>query len=364
MSKAVITSHQPSMTEWFAAIGEMEESQAFREEDNRKTDRLEALYQMIGAEYERPEAFEAADAFALSESFQKLLCDRGDELCAFRLVPKRPDLEKMRLRGCSIKDTYEWMKKQEINPSDYTLFVCPHSETLLWSATFVVTASCVFGEIVRGMHSQLTHGDMKETVYRFIYDFQNWSWSKRDDEVEREMKRIVLMVHVPEEGAKTKLVDSLDATFSHDFIEGYFEATIWPDGKAHLIDYNRMLPKYINIPTSVFSDRSADGALKGSTAYPGVVQGRARIVDAEQIGSVSFERGDILVTHNTDVRFLPLMKDAGAIVTNLGGILTHASIVSRELKKPCIVGTKNATEILRDGDLVEVQADKGVVRKM
>ncbi|HYC34168.1 MAG TPA: PEP-utilizing enzyme, partial [Candidatus Paceibacterota bacterium] len=71
----------------------------------------------------------------------------------------------------------------------------------------------------------------------------------------------------------------------------------------------------------------------------------------------------ILVTDNTDVRFLPLMKKAAAIVTDRGGILSHAAIVARELKKPCIVGTKVATKILKDEDLVEVDAQKGVVRK-
>ena len=53
---------------------------------------------------------------------------------------------------------------------------------------------------------------------------------------------------------------------------------------------------------------------------------------------------------------------AGAIVTNQGGITSHAAIVSRELNIPCIIGTKIATKVLRDGDLVEVDANKGVVK--
>jgi pyruvate,water dikinase len=56
------------------------------------------------------------------------------------------------------------------------------------------------------------------------------------------------------------------------------------------------------------------------------------------------------------------MKKAGAVVTDAGGILSHAAIVSRELNIPCIIGTEIATNILKDGDLVEVKADKGVVR--
>ena len=59
-----------------------------------------------------------------------------------------------------------------------------------------------------------------------------------------------------------------------------------------------------------------------------------------------------------------LMKKAAAFVTDGGGILCHAAIMARELKKPCVIGTKIATQVLKDGDLVEVDADKGIVRKI
>jgi len=60
--------------------------------------------------------------------------------------------------------------------------------------------------------------------------------------------------------------------------------------------------------------------------------------------------------------FLPIMKKASAFVTDIGGITSHAAIVSREMQKPCIIGAKNATKILKDGMTIEVDADKGVVR--
>ena len=64
----------------------------------------------------------------------------------------------------------------------------------------------------------------------------------------------------------------------------------------------------------------------------------------------------------TRPEFVPLMKKALAVVTDEGGITCHAAIVSRELRIPCITGTKNATRILKDGDLIEVDADNGVVK--
>ena len=76
------------------------------------------------------------------------------------------------------------------------------------------------------------------------------------------------------------------------------------------------------------------------------------------------KNGDILVTGMTTPNFVPAMKRAGAIVTNDGGITCHAAIVSRELGVPCIIGTRMATKILKDGDLVEVNANDGTINKL
>ena len=74
-----------------------------------------------------------------------------------------------------------------------------------------------------------------------------------------------------------------------------------------------------------------------------------------------FKKGEILVSPMTMPDFVPVMKKSAAIITDEGGITCHAAIIAREFKKPCIVGTKNASEVLQNGDLVEVNADKGIV---
>lgn len=102
--------------------------------------------------------------------------------------------------------------------------------------------------------------------------------------------------------------------------------------------------------------------LRGMIASPGKVVGKVRIVDMDKKGLSQVEKGDILVTSMTTPDFVPAMEKAAAFVTNEGGITCHAAIVSREMKKPCIIGTKIATKVLRDGDLVEVDSDKGIVR--
>ena len=81
------------------------------------------------------------------------------------------------------------------------------------------------------------------------------------------------------------------------------------------------------------------------------------------VGELSkMKKGDILVCPMTNPDYIPAVHLAGAIVTDEGGILCHAAIISREFQIPCIIGTKVATQVLHDGDLVEVDADHGVVR--
>ncbi len=102
-------------------------------------------------------------------------------------------------------------------------------------------------------------------------------------------------------------------------------------------------------------------SVKGQTAYPGKVKGRVRLILNSSI-NIEFNKGDILVAVTTNPILMPLIKRAGAIVTNEGGVTSHAAIISRELKIPCVIGTKFATHTFREGDIVEVDADKGIVK--
>ena len=103
------------------------------------------------------------------------------------------------------------------------------------------------------------------------------------------------------------------------------------------------------------------GEIKGTVASKGdIVQGKVRIIAKENV--VSFQKDEILVTIMTSPEFMPAIQKAKAIITDEGGVLCHAAIVSRELKKPCIIGTQMATKVLKNGDLVEVDAEKGTVK--
>ena len=95
----------------------------------------------------------------------------------------------------------------------------------------------------------------------------------------------------------------------------------------------------------------------------GKVIGTVKVIgSAAEISKM--KHGDILVAGMTAPDYVVGMKKAAAIVTDEGGMTSHAAIVSRELGVPCIVGTKIATKLLKDGDKIEVDTSKGVVRKL
>lgn len=103
--------------------------------------------------------------------------------------------------------------------------------------------------------------------------------------------------------------------------------------------------------------------IKGSIANRGKIRGPVKVVKYSPDCS-KIEKGDILVASMTTPEFVTALKRVAAIVTDEGGITCHAAIVSRELNIPCVIGTKIATKILEDGDLVEVDANKGAVKKL
>lgn len=104
--------------------------------------------------------------------------------------------------------------------------------------------------------------------------------------------------------------------------------------------------------------------IKGQSGSSGKARGRVKIVCNLALEKEKFKPGDILVTGMTRPEFVGLMRKAKAIITDEGGVTCHAAIISRELKIPCVIGTKIATQVLRDGDKVEVDADRGVVTKI
>jgi phosphohistidine swiveling domain-containing protein len=140
--------------------------------------------------------------------------------------------------------------------------------------------------------------------------------------------------------------------------------------KSFRLTLNWSKPKFSTakvIELQKFLDQAYAGKwgkeVKGVVAQPGKVRGTVKIIK-NLAGIPDFKNGQILVTQMTSPDYIVAIKKAKAIITDDGGLTCHAAIVARELKKPCIVGTRNATRLLKDGDLVEVDAKKGIVVKI
>ncbi len=104
-----------------------------------------------------------------------------------------------------------------------------------------------------------------------------------------------------------------------------------------------------------------ENVLRGEPASLGIARGHARIVLKKE----DFQRvksGDIMVCHETNPTWVPLFSVAGGLVTDEGGVLSHAAVIAREFGLPAVVGVKEATLRLRDDHLVEVDGSLGRVR--
>lgn len=131
------------------------------------------------------------------------------------------------------------------------------------------------------------------------------------------------------------------------------------NGKDVDIIEGKKADKKYEILSKNISSTKQENTIKGFIANQGKITGIARIIHDY---NDSIDKGEILVASMTTPEYGPLMKRAGAIITDEGGITCHAAIVARELGIPCIIGTKIATKVLRNGDLVEVDANKGIVK--
>jgi pyruvate,water dikinase len=103
--------------------------------------------------------------------------------------------------------------------------------------------------------------------------------------------------------------------------------------------------------------------LRGAPASAGVARGPARLVrNLEE--SAKFKRGDVLVCQSSNVSWIPLFTSAAAVVTEVGGPLSHAAVVAREFGIPAVVGTSVALSTLVDGEPLEVDGSAGIVRRL
>ena len=350
---------QKSLTEWLEDIKHADAA-LFRKEDNEKRERLKVLNEIIGLPFDKPTQFEAAELRDDNVKFMKFLNERGEELCALRLMPKKNDLPKLRMRGKTIKGAFDWFNEQDIKPENYRADFVPHAPDSSWATIFIVNKYGIQGEIIHGGHHQLTQGFHDRggpSIFR--YDFKTWRMTPGNDEALEHLRKLADLIYVPDHAKQQQLTSLLGATFTNDYLMGYFETTDSSMGTWY-IDYSQSLGMMFADTIVRTEPQESKAVVSGQTGSSGKAKGKVCIVDPGNL-DINFPENGILVCKVTTPNYVPLMQRASAIVTDQGGILSHAAIIARELHKPCIVGTGNATEVLKDGDLVFVDADAGTV---
>jgi phosphohistidine swiveling domain-containing protein len=349
---------QISLTEWFEAIGHPDASK-LRLEDNEKRERLNALNGLIGLPFDKPAQFSAQDVAKRSPAFKQYLKEHGKELCAVRIIPDNPKLPKFRMRGHTVAEGTTWFDEQKIEPAHYRVDFVPHSDSK-WATIFVISPRGIFGELTRGAHNELTQGlYSKHEPITFRYNFKTWQLSRNEPGAKEHLQDIVDHLRVAGASKRKLIKERLEGTFAHNYLEGYFETTASDERGIWFIDYNRLLGDMYAEATS--AKKTNNTLVSGRCGSPGKATGTVRIVLPEDLASAKLKQGEVLVCKMTTPDYLPLMQQAGAIVTDLGGVLSHAAIIARELKKPCITGAKDATTKLKGGQKVTVDADKGIV---
>ncbi len=142
--------------------------------------------------------------------------------------------------------------------------------------------------------------------------------------------------------------------------EEYCRGYVLYDGKLYAGNKSDILSK-LNVTVEEHISKHDIKEIRGEIAARGTVSGMVKIIfTSKDLHKIS--EGDVLVSPMTRPEFLSAMNRSVAFITDEGGITCHAAIIARELKKPCIIGTKIATQVLKDGDMVEVDGERGVVK--
>jgi phosphoenolpyruvate synthase/pyruvate phosphate dikinase len=355
----------PPFTEWLKKTN-LHNRFKLIEEDDTKRFRLDYLHYLINLPYDIPEKMMATDITNNTPIFQDALKRLGDKMCALRLIPKEKELPKYRLKALTLKKGLVWFYSKKIDANKYLVEIVPRTNKISLSSIFIINDNKIWGEINQGRLRELSEGNCKTAPIFFSYDFKTWQFSKEEKKVEQIIKKAISCLQVTDNHAKNDIKETLKGVFNqHEYLKGYFEFMVWPNDQIKFFDYNRLQDTTLhnfNIWQAIFMNLkpSTKESLHGICASPGYTEGIVKII--ENPTKKTFNEGDILVCKMTSIEHMDFIQKAGAIINEQGTILSHSAVISRELKKPCIIRVKNATDKLKDGDKVIVNATNGIIK--
>jgi len=270
-------------------------------------------------------------------------------------------------RSEELTKKFESEEKERVSLGDFGTYYDEFVQILLWTVTIPYLSLCAIDAV-------LEKGESKEQFREVLTALEPLRGFTAYPQLERTMLDYFWKLLIQETGIdEVELVDKMNA----DEVKQFILDKTFPD--IEILKKRRDWCIFVHDPVTdkieywydkeiakelpVLNDEmiKAEAVIKGRVGYPGKVTGIVKRIDNAK-DMAKFNPGDIIVSINTTPDLMAVLSQCSAIVSDEGGIMCHAAIVSRELKKPCIIGTKIATKVLKDGDMVEVDAEKGVVK--
>lgn len=367
-----MASHEPqeyfrrhsALSDWLRPAS-AEGRNAILSEDLTRSTRLEKLNQLIGLPILGTTKFDGADVEASDVTF-KAFQRHARGPYAVRAIQKTDKSRVFRNRNLPIDQLLIWLHHTVGDLSPYLLEFSPHVPNE-WAAIFVVTESGIVGEIARGSLRQLTQGDhVDSSPASFTFDFNDWWAVPEDEQYIGIAETVVSYVRVDDPWDRIALQKELDVSFAHDkYLMGYCEVIVGPSEEIRFIDFNVALGLQVDEAHWALlrrQQKQVGGDIRGLTASRGRIRGTAHVILRPETDPLDVGTGEILVCIEPTPEMVPLLVRSGGLVADRGGILSHSAIVCRELGIPCIVATHNATEAIRDGSVIDLDANAGVVR--
>lgn len=349
MNKRKLDKLIPPLTTWMKLIKKNTED--FILEDRTKYDRLEILSSLTGIKCNIPIYKLKTTDILLNKNVPKF-----NGRCGWRLIPIKNNFPKLRTRGKSMVANKNWLKQEKIDPKIYPqVEIIPQHKQIINSGIFVIDKNKIFGEIVPGDLWQLIYGTVPTNLsIHFLYDFKKWTFSIKNKGVEKIIKTLVKQLKIENTKIKKEIKTRLNGQLnSVNYIKGYYEFRAWKD-KTLLVDYDRILYKLFNkhlLPNKLY--------LKGMCISPGKAKGEIKIINNPTKQTVTEK--DIIVCPIITVDYIPLIKKCAGVIIKQGGMLSHASIVLREIKKPCLAISDEIIKTLKNKKIVTLNANNGQI---
>lgn len=341
-----------TLSEWLSVSTRRDELVA---EDADKRHRLAILRTVAGIPSAETTTFSMREVVDETDAVARFVIDAGAQVFALRLTPTTAVGDVRRQRGQPVPDLIEWAKQLDLDEMNYEAQFEPHIPSVA-STILVCNRTGVWGDFLQGPLLELNRGSASRDLLPFKENWEEFDGASLPGLVLRALEFLA----IESEPSRRILEAELSATFTEDHLHGYFEVIQDPNGGVWFVDFNRLLVDEapIHVLDSSLRRSRAGSALRGVTGSPGF--GRGRVAHAGSSRTTSGEPY-VLVARATSPDLIPIMADSQAVVTEVGGVLSHAAIACRELRIPCLVGLSDALTLLPEGAMVEVSASEGKV---